>query len=411
MYEGFEGDYEYYKKQFAFSINKSDLIMVDSRTTYDDINKLFPGNTSKIETVYLGVNKQFLLPCDRGKLGKLLYKLGLPSDYLLYVGSFAHQKNFILALKTIKGLKEKGVNKKLVALGLKRTLKKEDFDFIVENELKDDVIFIDKVTKEQLPCLYDGASILLFPSLYEGFGLPVLEACARYLPAIAYPSPTVKKLFKEGVIFSDMVDEWIEKAHELLTSKKNIYPYMKMKQEKIIRKYNWQDAASKTKDIFISLNKQKRKLNLSYVCSLLQFVYARFVTRNHISINISSLILKGKLGVFLTARPEDLNRFLSLIPKAVHSSIVVFVNENNDQYIDENIEIVKLNWGKQFQVKELKNTIREEFDKKDISQVVFIWNNATGYGYHKIEKEFSKLFPNLSLMSFDIKNRLNVLKT
>jgi len=273
------------------------------------------------------------------------------------------------------------------------------------------VIFVDKLEREKLPYVYAGAKLLLFPSTYEGFGLPVLEACSCSLPVIAYPSPTIKKTFKEAVVLAEKEEEWVEKAYDVLTSYTKKYPYMKKKQEELIRKFNWDDTVAKTAKTFVSLKESKSKNKFHYACSLLQLLGARFVKRENIIIKIPSLVIKNKIGVFLTARHDDLRRLIRLIPEDTRSSIVAFMDEDDDRYLAEDIKKVKLKFGETFHPKKYKDILDKEFEKHGIHQVIMLWNNSTGYGYCQMEKQFAKCFPGISFMAFDTKNNLKILKS
>lgn len=168
------------ERQMRQIVQKAAKIICCSKNTRTDLHRLFnlPENRSCV--IYQGVDHSIFYPLaleERLRALKFLAKKGLSQPFLLFVGTIEPRKNLVNVLKALARLKEsKDFSGQLAIAGMKGWLS-EDIEMTIETlRLKENVIFLGYVTDEELRYLYNMAEVFLFPSFYEGFGFPILEA-------------------------------------------------------------------------------------------------------------------------------------------------------------------------------------------------------------------------------------------
>ena len=162
------------------NFERSNKIIAVSEQTKKDIIHYFKISPNKISVVYQGCNQLFQDGIDRNKRDFIIKKYTLPKEYLLYVGSIEKRKNLLTLIKTLKELP----NQKLVVIGDGKSYKKECEKFINQNKLSDRVIFLKKLSIEDMVAIYQSAKIMIYPSIFEGFGIPIIEALFTKTPVI-----------------------------------------------------------------------------------------------------------------------------------------------------------------------------------------------------------------------------------
>jgi glycosyltransferase involved in cell wall biosynthesis len=163
---------------------RADGILCPSQTVKDDIIEHLRVPTDKIHVTPHGVDERFVSRVSEATRARVRARYELPPQYLLFVGGLTPLKNLGTILRAMKQLRQQ-IPHHLVLCGFHRWRSGPEFRLITELELADRVITAGWVDDEDLPCVYQMASALLFPSLYEGFGLPVLEAMASGCPVVA----------------------------------------------------------------------------------------------------------------------------------------------------------------------------------------------------------------------------------
>ena len=154
----------------------ADGILVPSECTKRDIERLYQPEVP-IQVTYEAVTEDFQ-PSSKRKVKEVKDKYGIKKPYILSVGTLEPRKNLITLLKAYNILREKGNDYQLVIVGEKGWYFKK---FLKEIEsFGKDIIITGYVDRKELPALYSGAEVMVFPSLYEGFGLPPLEAMQLY---------------------------------------------------------------------------------------------------------------------------------------------------------------------------------------------------------------------------------------
>ncbi|MFH1309481.1 MAG: glycosyltransferase family 1 protein [Candidatus Omnitrophota bacterium] len=175
----------YFKALVPKTLKKSKLIIAPSNFTKSDIINTFSVKEEKIRVVYRSVNESFKVLDDKDSLKKVKQKYGIKGDFVLSVSAISPRKNLITAIKAFKLLKDKNdFNGQYVIVGGKGWLYEEVFKEVADSGLSEDIVFCEYVPEDDLVSLYNGASVFVYVSLFEGFGIPLVEAMACGLPIV-----------------------------------------------------------------------------------------------------------------------------------------------------------------------------------------------------------------------------------
>ena len=161
------------RRKLAWVSRESKLIIADSKSTKSDIVRLLNIPAEKIHVIYLGVDDAYF-PQSRNRVTAVLHKYRVQQPYFLCVGTREPRKNLQRVLSAFSGIAQK--NMSLVIVG--------NFGWGEDVAIIPSVKVLGFVPKTDLPVLYTGATAFVYPSLYEGFGLPVLEALSCGTPVV-----------------------------------------------------------------------------------------------------------------------------------------------------------------------------------------------------------------------------------
>lgn len=175
-------DRKLYKIKYLRSCRVADRIIAVSRQTKNDLMELWHIDEAKISVVYQGCHPVFSQQVAESQKKSVREKYQLPDAFLLNVGAIEPRKNQLLILKALKA---GAIDTPLVIAGRQTDHIAELQRFITEKKLQDQVHLLPNVDFADLPALYQSASIFIYPSQYEGFGIPVVEALQSGVPVIA----------------------------------------------------------------------------------------------------------------------------------------------------------------------------------------------------------------------------------
>ena len=159
------------------------IIVISESTQRDALNR-YPGDANKFHVIYGGVSRKFC-PAAPHAVAAVRQRYGLPEQFILAVGTIEPRKNYETLLVAYRALRERGQTVGLVIAGKKGWRSEAFFRQLHDLGLEDQVCLLGYVADVDLPALYTAAEVFAFPSLYEGFGLPALEAMACGTPVIA----------------------------------------------------------------------------------------------------------------------------------------------------------------------------------------------------------------------------------
>lgn len=249
------------RKLEIMSIKKASMIIAISEATANDVNRLLGIPFEKIRVTHLGVDKTFFnieRNLDYEQSFRKQYNLSNDTKLILYVGGIDQRKNYKTLLETVRILKEKykDNNKcdfRIIMVGnISKDRQYRIFkNLIKEKNIENLVIETGYLDDNSLKLLYKFANLLFFPTLYEGFGLTVLEALASGLPVVSSNTPAVKEVSKDFALTCDPNDaEKYAYFIDLLFFNDSLCK--KMSSEGIIHagNFSWSETARKTIDVY-----------------------------------------------------------------------------------------------------------------------------------------------------------------
>lgn len=243
------------KKDMINTINRADYILTISENSKRDIIKYLNISDDKISVVYPGVDDVYKIILDDQYIENVKKKYNINGRYLLYLGTLEPRKNIETIIKSYNHfIKSFDEDIKLVLAGKKGWLYNSIFNLVSEYGLENDVIFTDYVHDNDKSALYQGAEVFLFPSLYEGFGIPVAEAMASRTPVITSNSSSLPEVAGDSAIIIEPLDyikisEFIKKILENSSMREKMIE----NGIKQVEKFNWDKSAEKLKNIYINL--------------------------------------------------------------------------------------------------------------------------------------------------------------
>ena len=188
------------------ALRKADAVITISECSRNDIAQYLPVPKEKIFVTPISSSPAYR-PLPVEAVQPVLEKLTIPRPYILYVGSLEPRKNLLRLLQACARLREKHQDWHLVIVGARNFWKNVPVvETVEELALKPWVHFTGFVEEEDLPALYNGADLFVFPSLYEGFGLPPLEAMACGTPVVTSNSSSLPEVVGDAAIMVDPYD-------------------------------------------------------------------------------------------------------------------------------------------------------------------------------------------------------------
>lgn len=245
----------YWRKLFKRAIQRSSCVVAISNTTRDDLIELMHVPPQKIRVIYCGVNPRFRSIKDGDILEHVRMKYGLPKNFLLFVGLFSPRKNIAGILKAFAILKDKfKIPHYLVMVGEKGWRYQADLELVNSLGLEKEVVFPGYIEDDDLPAVYNIADVFVFPSLYEGFGLPVLEAMACGTPVVTSNVSALPEVVGEaGILVNPYNHEEIASGvYRLLSDKKLSSELIRVGLERS-GQFTWEKAAREMLTVFREL--------------------------------------------------------------------------------------------------------------------------------------------------------------
>ncbi len=232
--------------------NASKIISV-SNSTKKDLIKVLNIPEEKINVVHSGINKIFK-KINKNSTENTLNKYSINFPYILYVGTLEPRKNISSLIMSFYKLKKKNLANKLVIVGSKGWKYSDIFTLAKKLKLSNDIIFTDYIPEDNLPAFYNGADLFVYPSLYEGFGFPPLEAMACGCPVITSNTSSLPEIVDDAAIMINPynIDELTNQMQNVLKDE-NLKNLMIKKGLQRSKKFSWEKCAKETLTIYKSL--------------------------------------------------------------------------------------------------------------------------------------------------------------
>lgn len=229
----------------------SEIIAVSESTAYD-LADLYGIDEKKIHVVYSGVREGFFREFSREELSHMKGKYRLPDRFILSVSTIEPRKNVLGIIKAFEIFKERGGSgeMKLVIAGKPGWLYQESFKAIENSKWRDDILYLGFIEDEDKPALYKLAELFVYPSIYEGFGFPALEAMASGTPVITSDCSSLPEVVEDAALLVDPFSisdiAWL--MGEVIRDK-TLASLLKEKGVAQARKFSWQKCAEETLQI------------------------------------------------------------------------------------------------------------------------------------------------------------------
>jgi glycosyltransferase involved in cell wall biosynthesis len=192
-------DRNIYHQKFTYACKNADKVIAVSQSTKNDLLKLYKLPENKVDVVYQSCHNMFKLSIDEHDRKVIISKYKLPDRFLLYVGSVIQRKNLLNIVKALQ-ITKKDNTLPLVVIGKGGNYLQLVKDYIQKNKIKN-VIFPENVAFQDLPALYQQAEVFIYPSLYEGFGIPIIEALWSKTPVITSPYSSLPEAAGDAAFF------------------------------------------------------------------------------------------------------------------------------------------------------------------------------------------------------------------
>lgn len=240
------------------SVKKASHIIAVSKTVKNDIIKHYNIDSNKISVIPIGINPIFRKKISRDKLEQVKIKYQLPNRYILFVGNIEPKKNVQNLINAFQLLKQEQKNDLFLVIVGQHGWKCKNIIKEIKYGNSTNIIWLDYVPTEDLPTIYSLSELFVFPSFYEGFGIPPQEARMCQIPALTSRCGALEELAPRGSIFinpnskEDIAEKIIFCLHNNIWRNSIIDAGLKSAQH-----YTWEVAWEKTQEVYRKVYSEK----------------------------------------------------------------------------------------------------------------------------------------------------------
>jgi glycosyltransferase involved in cell wall biosynthesis len=233
------------------SARLAQALIADSESTRQDAIRLLGIPPWKIHTALLGVDPSFRKIEDSAKLCLIRERYQLPDPFILYVGLVEPRKNLPGLIRVYARLVESGAKHALVVAGRTGWMSEGVFGLVEELDLRERVRFTGYVPQQDLPLVYNLASLFVYPTQYEGFGLPALEALACGVPVITTNISSLPEIVGDAGLLVPPDDEaaLYQAMHHVL-SDPGLMAEFAARGQKRAKQFTWERTARQTLQVY-----------------------------------------------------------------------------------------------------------------------------------------------------------------
>ncbi|MBC7260731.1 MAG: glycosyltransferase family 4 protein, partial [Chloroflexi bacterium] len=227
-----------------------DAVITDSQASKMDLANFLNIPEETVHVIYGGVSTCYH-PISSEEAARTASRYDLPKRYILFVGSVEERKNLRRLLQACARLWREGEVRPLVVVGPHKWKYRRILQTVEELGISEHVIFTGYVPDEALPALYSGADLFVFPSLYEGFGLPPLEAIACGTPVVCSNTSSLPEVVGDAALMVDPYDvEALAEAMHRVLSDTALREELRQKGLARAKMFTWERAARETLAVY-----------------------------------------------------------------------------------------------------------------------------------------------------------------
>ena len=247
-----------YTRKFRHACREADRIVAVSECTKREIINFFNTAPDKISVIYQGCDQSFSKETPLEEKQQVCRKYGLPDTFILTVGTIESRKNLLLTVKALSHLDD---SIHIVAVGRQTRYAAEVKKYAVQHGLANRLHYLSGITFSDLPAIYQSAAVFVYPSFFEGFGIPVIEALHSGTPVIA---ATGSCLEEAGGPYSLYVDpdneEQLADNIQKVLSDKNLQTTMITEGKKYVARFDDQLLARQMMELYDQINENQMKI-------------------------------------------------------------------------------------------------------------------------------------------------------
>lgn len=240
---------------YPFCARRATHVFTVSEYSKSEIIERYRIPEEKISVTYDGVSEEFHKIDDREMIRRGCLKYGISSDYLLFVGRLEPRKNIAGLIRAYHMLRQSNaIRQKLVIAGMKDFMYEPLFATVKRLGLEEDVIFTGRVEQEDLPLVYNGADLFVYPSFAEGFGLPPLEAMACGVPVIASNTTSLPEVVGNAGILVNPYDlKALSEAMRGVLTNPQLSSQLERRGQDRVKKFTWQKTSQVVMSVYQKL--------------------------------------------------------------------------------------------------------------------------------------------------------------
>lgn len=237
------------------SLARSDAVICISEFSKNEFQYFFPDYRKPVFVTYMGVDEFLDFQVDEAYGKQVLRKYHLEKPYLLYVGTIEPRKNLTVLLNAFSLLKKKFPDLELCLVGQKGWLCQDFFNTLNILDVKDSVRFPGFVEGRDLPYIYHYSKMFVFPSIYEGFGIPPLEAMSCKTPVLLSDIPVLREVAGDAALYcQDFTSaEALQEQMSLLLNDTHLAETLIQKGSERVKSFSWAQTARKTLEAYSAL--------------------------------------------------------------------------------------------------------------------------------------------------------------
>lgn len=240
------------KGRLSNSAKACDAVIACSEATKTDIVDILNVRPEKIKVIYAAISPEFSKIDNKQLIDNVLKKYSLPEKYILYVGTLEPRKNVARLIEAFKKIKDRVKGEyRFVLIGGRGWHYKDIFATINRLRLDDSVVYLDYLTREDLPPILNGAEAFVYPSLYEGFGLPPLEAMACGVPTVVSKVSCFPEVVGDAALKVNpySIDDIADGIYRILTDG-GLRETLRQKGLERVKNYSWERTARETLTLY-----------------------------------------------------------------------------------------------------------------------------------------------------------------